>query len=222
MGVAFNNTIKIPRIIKREALGLPDAYVVEMKDMWDTYFPWLHHPMAETLMLSGFMDDQGQVHFEFNHSLFKPKEFMTLRSLFNPRRYYQGLLDHFMGTSLLKNEKKLIAGGQCCFHFPTKTMHMMNLVIMPRSQLTGVSEEVRRNAIFLFQKEFESMSRRMGTKVARTSTCVIPDEKMQALGWQPEKIKSFKEWWAFFKEWWPISLRGLQRNYVRVLEDTDI
>jgi hypothetical protein len=215
MAVAFQQNLKIPRIVKRDHLGLPDAYVVTDEELFETYMPWTVKPLTEAMEISGFMDDQGRVHYEFNHSLFNPRKYMNFKSLLRPRYYYEALVREFLGTSLIKDEKRLISGGHSVFSFVKKENHLMNLMILPRHLISDVDPEIRRNAIFIFQKSFDRLTQRMGGECERTATLVIPDERMQALGWVPVKPKNLKERWERMKEFWPLSLRGMQRLYVK-------
>ncbi|HEX5036077.1 MAG TPA: hypothetical protein VFX30_02860 [bacterium] len=205
----------LPRIVKRTHLGLPDAYIVESEDLFRTFMPWTVQPLTETMVSSGFMDDRGRVHYEFNHNLYDPRKYMNWRSLLRPKIYYEALVTDFLGTSLLKDEKRLISGGHFVYDFRKKENYLMNLVILPRRLVPDMDETIRRNAIFIFQKSFDRLTARLGGEYERTATLVIPDEKMKELGYERYRSKSLREAWGHIKEWWPISLRGFQRQYVK-------
>lgn len=209
--------MKIPRIIKRTHLGLDDAYIVEDEDVFTTYMPWTIHP-PELLVSSGFMDDKGHIHYEFNHNLYDPFQYMNWRSLLQPRRYYEALVRDFLSKSLLKDERRLISGGHFIFHFKKKENHLMNLVILPRRLIPDVDPQIRKEAIFLFQNSFDKLTSRLGGEYERTATLVIPDERMRALGYERYYPKTWKEKWERLKDWWPISLRGMQRQYIKKIK----
>lgn len=217
MSVAFAREIKIPRVVERKELGLPPAYIVAAEDLFQTYMPWTAKPLSEAMSISGFMDIEGNIHFEFNHSTFDPKKYLTFKSLLQPARYYRALVEEFLQTSVVYHEKRLVSGGHAIYNFETKECHLMNLVILPRPLCPEMDPEIRKKAIFLFQEAFDQMVVRMGGEVARTATLVIPNERMEALGWNLLKTKGFNEMWTSFREWWPISLRGLQRSYTKQL-----
>jgi hypothetical protein len=218
MSVAFQQDMKLPRVVKRTHLGMVDAYVVSDEDLFTTYMPWTIQPLTEEMQISGFMDDQGKIHYEFNHSLFDPFKYLNWKSFLRPKLFYDGLVREFLGTSLLKDEKRLIAGGHSMFHFGKKENHLLNLMILPKARIPDVDPQLRKEAIFIFQKSFDRLTLRMGGIEERTATLVIPDARMQALGWRPVKPKSLKERWERMKEFWPISLRKFQRIYVKPVE----
>jgi hypothetical protein len=219
MAVAFQQNMKIPRIVKRDHLGLPDAYIVNDEDIFETFMPWTVKPLSEVMQVSGFMDDQGRIHYEFNHSLFDSSKYLTWKAVLNPGIFYEALVKEFLGTSLLKDEKRLIAGGHSTYTFSKKENYLMNLVILPKKLIPDVDPELRRSAIFRFQESFDRMSLRLGAEYERTATLVIPDEKMRALGYQPVRPRGLKERWKRMREFWPMSLRGMQRIYVKPLSN---
>lgn len=219
MAVAFTENFKLPRIMDRTHLGLPPAFIIKAEDVESTYMPWTEHPQGEALPLSGFMDDQGEIHFEFNHSIFKPKKYLNWKSLLRPAHYYEALVREFLGTSLIKDEKRLILGGHAWYHFEKRECHILNLVILPRHLIPDVDPKLRKEAIFRIQTAFDRMNRRLGAIQERTATLVIPDARMRALGYEQVKPKGWRDRWDRIREFWPISLRGMQRIYVKRLEN---
>lgn len=211
--------LKIPRIVKRTGEGLVDAYVIEHEEILDTYMPWVVHPLTETIFFYGFMNEQGKVHWEINQHNFIPTKYMNFRSLMRPHLFYEALTKEFLNCSLIRNEKRLIAGAHALFNFRTKEAHLLNLVILPRRLLPDVDPEIRRHAVFICQEVFDFFVARMGGLSARTESLTIPDKKMRALGWAPVKINGFRKRWELFRKWWPISLRGIQRAYVKQFDD---
>lgn len=211
--------LKLPRIIKRTEEGLVDAYIIENDDIMDTYMPWVVQPLTDYMYYYGFMNDQGKVHWEFNQHNFVPQQYMNFRALLKPRLFYEKLVQKFLESSLIRGEKRLIAGGHVLFNFRTKEAHLLNLVILPRRLLPDVDPEIRQHAVFIFQEIFDFCVARIGGVSARTESLTIPDKKMRALGWAPVKIKGFKKRWELFRKWWPISLRGLQRPYEKHFDD---
>ena len=210
--------IILPRIIKRTDLGLVDAYVVNDEDLFRTYMPWTINPLTEIMVSSGFVDDKGHIHFEFNHSLFDPKKYLNFKALLRPNYFYEALVQEFLQTSLLKDERKLIAGGHFIFNFKTKENSILNIIILPRHLIPDVDPDFRKELIFRFQESFDRLTRRMGGESERAATLVIPDQRMLALGYERYYPKTWKEKWALFKDFWPITLRGTQRVYIKRIE----
>ena len=215
MAVAFTQEMKFPRIVERKDLGLPDAYIVELEDLFQTFLPWTIKPLSDAMPISFFMDVEGKIHFEFNHSTFKLPKLIKYGSLFRPSLYYKNLVDKLIKTSLLFKEKRLVAGIHFTYHFKSARCELHNLVILPRRLCPDMDPEIREMAIFRVQRAIDHMMARMGGSEIFTTTLVIPHERVRILGWNRLKLKTFKQFWEAFWGWWPISLRGLQRVYVK-------
>ena len=183
---------------------------------WDELYP----PVLDHLPLTGFMDIRGQVHYEINANTYPEFGGMArLKSCFNPRNHYLAIPSKICAGSEIKAQSELLGGGIAYLNRPLDLLHLHFLGLKPRVETPNVPESLRKQAIFMFQKSYNNLGRWFGVRRVTTMTTIIPDAKMQALGWRPAPMDSLKERWTLFKASLPGSLFHRVRFYEIILTD---
>ena len=161
---------------------------------------------VETIPVTGFVDDRGRVHFELNYVTYHLNRWKNFwKWLKNPRSFYYELPEHLINGSLLKEERRLIAGGQGVYEAKTGSLNLQNVGILHRRLIPDVDPTIRKQAIFSFQAACDRLIPWMGGRRAYSWT-LIPRDKMEALGWVYQGYGPLGELVQFYWMSLPMSL----------------
>jgi hypothetical protein len=196
----------------------PPVFIVESSD-----FHLYTLPLENITPISGFVSDEGKVHFEINRNAYqvsKRKEFWQW--LKSPRSFYQNLPTNLIRGSLLGDQRRPVAGGQGYYDPKKRHFCLQNVGILHRRLAPNVDPTIRKKAIFLFQEAFDQLVPWLGGQEAISWT-IIPNDKMQALGWSYQGRGS--SLWAYLKYLWqlfPMTILVHPRFYTKSLLPTPV
>jgi len=128
------------------------------------------------------------------------------------KRFYMGIPWKICQTSIAKDPNELIGAGTATFYHQEKRAHLTFLGLRPKEEIPTIGPDLRKKAIFRFQESYNRMVQWMGGTRTTTNTAIIPDQKMQALGWQPVPL-SCREYLRLARIGFPGSLGGKLRYY---------
>lgn len=191
----------------------PPVFILESEDIAKLNF---RMPVVEKLPLSLFIDTQGHVHFEINHSSYFLKEgfLATLQKLINPEKYfYDQLRKHIIEGSLLKYERHLMGGGVATYESKTKTLEIKIYGILKPEECTDIDPYIRKNAFAELSYWLRPIAEWLGAERIISSPCIIHPDKMKKIGWSKLKM-TVKETLEFLKYSFPLFLVRRQNVFI--------
>ncbi len=192
----------------------PDGHTVYLID--DAEMDELLPPPTELpIPCSGFMDHEGHIHYELCHfSWYPPRGFWNkLKISFNMKDYYLSTPRHLCEGGLHRDPNELVGAGVATYYPQDHHAELVHLGLRPRSEIPEFDVSLRKDAIFRFQRSYNRFIQWLGGTRLTTYTAIIPDDKMQALGWKPFKFSSMRERLKYFWYCLPPSLFGKLRAY---------
>ena len=178
--------------------------------IWDR----LHAPTLDHMPVTGFMDISGEIHYELNRAVWHAPPFWSrARQALSMQSYYMAIPRTICAGCTQKPLDQLMGGGIAHLNRPERLLHLEFLGLRARSEIPQVDHALRHEAIFNFQKSYNQLARWLGADRVTTYTAIIPDAKMQALGWKPFKIGSWSTHWTLLKGCAPSSFFAKMRAY---------
>ena len=188
----------------------PDGVIVLV--VKDDEFDELYPPVMD-VAITGFLDHEGCIHYEINNrGWYYPQGWKKWMTLFQMKKFYHDIPDQICEHSLARDPDELIGGGTSYFRRDASINNLSFLGLRPRWEIPDIDSDFRREAIFHFQESFNRLCRWLGAARTTTTTSIIPDERMQAIGWRPVPL-TFQEYLKKLKEGFPGSLAGKLRHY---------
>ncbi len=197
-----------------QTITTPDGYtafIIPDGEFDNLLPPPVNQPMPGT----GYMDLNGNVHYELCHTSWQfPHGFWPkFKIALNMRKFYMSVPGRFCSGCLSKDPSQLLGTGIYNYYPAEKLIELQFLGLKPRSEVPNVSPEVRKEAIFRFQRSYNIFAQWLGATRATTYTAIIPDKRMNDLSWRQFKIPTWQEKLAILKSCAPASLFGKLRAY---------